>query len=137
MTNKEILAEMPVGEIVPKRILAAMKRKGLIFDYSPWGYLENCRFWYKVEWNGKEIHDYVMTFIFPKHNSPKECDNRLGISREEIIEEFNGSWGEIEYQGCTFGIKYLSGCFAPYLVKVGPKTEKTVNHSMSLWGAIL
>lgn len=136
MTNKEILAKMPVGEIVPKRILAAMKRKGLIYDYSWWGYLENCRFWYKEEWKGRDISDYVMTYLFPKGNSPKEYDNHLGISREEIIEKFNGSWGEIEYLGCTFEIKYLSGCFSPYLIKTAPVTEKTVNRSMSLFGAI-
>lgn len=136
MTNKEILANMPCGEIVPKRILAAMKRKGLIYDYSAWGYLENCRFWYKEEWNGREISDYVMIYLFPKSNSPKVYDNHPNLSREQIHSQFGNSWGEIEYLGNTFEVKYLSGCFSPYLVKIGPKSEKSVNRSMSLWGAI-
>ena len=136
MTNKEILAKMPCGEVVPKRILAAMKRKGLIFDYSAWGYLENCRIWYSEEWNGREIRDYVMLHIFPKGKSVKEYDNHPDLSRSEILDSFGSDWGEINYLGFTFEVKYLSGCFSPYLIKTGPKTEKSVNRSMSLWGAI-
>lgn len=136
MTNKEILAKMPVGEVVPKRVLAAMKRKGLIYDYSSFGYLENCRIWYKEEWNGREIHDYVMIYLFPNVNAPKEYDLTPNLSRSEIYKQFGTSWGEINYLGFTFEVKYLSGCFSPYLIKTGPKTEKQVNRSMSLWGAI-
>jgi len=136
MTNKEILAKMPVGEVVPKRVLAAMKRKGLIFDYSSFGYLENCRIWYKEEWKGREISDYVMLHIFPNGKSVKEYDTESNLSRSEIHEEFGSDWGEINYLGFTFEVKYLSGCFSPYLIKKGPKTEKVVNRSMCLWGAI-
>lgn len=136
MTNKEILAQMPAGEIVPKRILAAMKRKGLIFDYSPWGYLESARIWYKEVWNGKEESNYVCRELFSEANAHdlEFSDFHPGLSFEEIIEKFSGR--DISYLGFTFTTKYLSGCFQPYLVKTGPKTEKTVNRSMSLWGAI-
>ena len=128
MTNKEILAKMPVGEIVPKRILAAMKRKGLIYDYSWWGYLESARISFKDP--DDAWHKYVE--LFPNGNA-KEADDFLGTS-EELWDKFGH--GEINYLGFTFDTKYLSGCFKPYLVKTGPKTEKTVNRSMSLWGAI-
>ena len=136
MTNKEILAKMPCGEVVPKRILAAMKRKGLIFDYSAWGYLENCRIWYAEEWKGRIEHNYVMLHIFPKGKSVKEYDNHFELSHSEILDKYGSDWGKIEYLGFTFEVKYLSGCFSPYLIKTGPKTEKSVNRSMSLWGAI-
>ena len=139
MTNKEILERMPVGEVVPKRILSAMKRKGLIFDYSPWGYLESARIWYKEMYNGKEESNYVCRELFPNANA-HDCEFRdlhPGLSREQIIEKYGG--GHIEYHGYTFDTKYLSGCFQPYLIKTGPKTSetKTVKRSMSLWGAIM
>ena len=138
MTNKEILEKMPCGEVVHNRqILAAMKRKGLIFDYSWWGYLENCRMWYSEKWNGREIRDYVMLHIFPKGKSTKEYDNDTKMSRSEILDEFGSDWGKINYLGFTFELKYLSGCFSPYLIKTAPKTEKVANRTMSLWGAIL
>ena len=137
MTNKEILANLPCGEVVTnKQILSALKHKGLIYDYSHWGYLEDCRFLYKEEWDGRMISDFVMVYLFPNGNAPKEYNNHPNLSRNEIIKKYNGSWGKIEYLGFTFEIKYLSGCFSPYLVKTGPKTEKLVNRSMSLWGAI-
>ena len=130
MTNKEILAAMPCGEIVSsKRILAALKRKGLIYDYSPWGYLESARISYKDK--DDSWHYYVE--LFPNGNA-KEAEDFVGTS-DELRAKFMGS--EIEYLGCTFSTKYLSGCFAPYLMKTSPVTEKVVNRSMSLWGAIL
>ena len=133
MTNLEILQNLPCGEAVTsKQILSAMKRKGLIYDYSRWGYLENCRFWYK----DNDYSNYVMVYLFPNRNSPRQYDNHPNISHEEILEKYNDSWGKIEYLGFTFEIKYLSGCFSPYLIKTGPKTEKKVNRTISLWGAI-
>ena len=137
MTNKEILAKLPCGEVVPKQILAALKRKGLIYDYSYWGYLENCRIWHDDELNEKKYRDYVMCYLFPNGNAPKEYDIDPKISRSEILDKFGSSWGVIEYLGNTFEVKYFSGCFSPYLIKTGPKTEKVVNHSMCLWGAIV
>lgn len=131
MTNKEILAKMPCGEIVrSKQILSALKRKGLIFDYSRWGYLESARISYKD--TDDSWHYYVETF--PKGNS-KDAESFIGTSKE--LRERFGNNGEIEYLGFTFDIKYLSGCFQPYLVKTSPKTEKVVNRSISLWGAII
>lgn len=129
MTNKEILAKLPCGEVVPKRILAAMKRKGLIYDYSWFGYLESARISYKDP--DDSWHYYIETF--PKGNA-KDAENFVGTS-EELREKFFGS--TINYLGYTFDTKYFSGCFKPYLIKTGPKTEKVVNHSMCLWGAIV
>ena len=79
MTNKEILAKMPIGEIVPKRILAAMKRKGLIFDYSFWGYLESARISYKDP--DDSWHRYVE--LFPKARL-RNCE-RNSVSMEKSI----------------------------------------------------
>ena len=41
MKNQEYVDRLPIGEVVcKKQVLAAMKKKGLIEDYSWWGYLE-------------------------------------------------------------------------------------------------
>ena len=43
MKVSEYLKKLTIGEIVTnKRLLAALKRKGLIFDYSAHGYLCEC-----------------------------------------------------------------------------------------------
>ena len=130
MTNKEIVAQMPCGEIVPKRILAAMKRKGLIYDYSPFGYLES------VSVNYKDPNDswYYYLELFPNGNA-KDADSFVGTS-EELRKKFTMN-GNITYHGCTFSTKYLSGCFKPYLVKTAPKTDVVVNRTMCLWGAVI
>ena len=131
MTNKEILAKMPCGEIVRnKQILAALKRKGLIFDYSYWGYLESARVSYKDP--DDSWHYYLE--LFHKGNA-KDVEDFIGTS-EELREKF-GCNQDISYMGCVFSTKYLSGCFKPYLVKIAPKTEKVVNRTISLFGAIL
>lgn len=121
---------MPVGGIVPKRVLAAMKRKGLIYDYSHWGYLESARIHYKDpddSWT-RYLH------IFPNGNA-KEADEFNGTSTE-LTDKFGWDW-EINYMGFTFKTKYLDGCFAPYLVKTGPTNGNEVNHKICLWGAII
>ena len=130
MTNKEILQNLPCGEIVPKQILAAMKRKGLIWDYSFWGYLESARISYKNPDDSWHIYQE----LFPFGNA-KEANEFVGTS-DELREKFGGN-SKIEYLGFTFDYKYLSGCFKPYLVKTGPKTEKTVNRTMCFFGGVI
>ncbi len=128
MTNKEILERMPVGEIVPKQILAAMKRKGLIYDYSYWGYLESA----KIRYRDPDDSWHVYEELFPDGNA-KDAESFIG-THEELRMKFSGR--DISYLGYTFTTKYLDGCFCPYLVKTGPKNGKEVERSMCLWGQI-
>ena len=132
MTNKEILERLPVGEVVPKQILAAMKRKGLIYDYSYWGYIESVRLHYKSEYSD---NDFRLDEIFPLGNAREAADFH-GASRDDVNEHF-GRQSEINYLGFTFGTKYYDGCFQPYLVKTGPYNGKVVRHKMCLWGALV
>ena len=38
----DYIKQLPIGEVVTnKRLLSVLKRKGLIFDYSRFGYLED------------------------------------------------------------------------------------------------
>ena len=69
MTNAQILAKTKVGSVITnKQILSALKRKGLIFDYSRWGYLESCRINYMIE--NKCVYDTYVE-LFPNGNAPK------------------------------------------------------------------
>lgn len=129
MTNKEILEKLPVGGIVPKRVLAAMKKKGLVFGYSPWGYLESARIPYRDK--DDSWHEYVE--VFPNGNA-READSFQGTS-EELRNKFVR--GCLEYLGFSFAEKYLDGCFRPYLIKTGPENGGKVNHTMSLHGCII
>ena len=112
MTNREILDNLPIGEVVPKRVLASMRCKGLIWDYSYWGYLESV----KICYNDKDDSWHTWRELFPKGNA-QDAENFIGTS-DEARERFGSNLG-IEYQGFTFGPKYFDGCFSPYLVKTG------------------
>ena len=83
MKTLEIIDRLPVGEVVPKRVLAVLKRAKVIDDYAPGGYL----------------------------------DGKAG--------DF---WGTFEYKGRYFCIKYMSGCFYPYLVKADIKPTKRLDY---------
>lgn len=109
MTNREILDNLPIGEVVPKRVLATMRCRGLIWDYSYWGYLES---------RCIPCEEFVFEFIevFPKGNAQDEPEFKGTF--DEIREKF-GNNSKIEYQGFTFEPKYFDGCFKPYLVKTG------------------
>lgn len=138
MTNREILESLPIGEVVPRQVLAAMKRKGLIYDYS-WNYLESANFWYKEERDGRNVEDFIVITLFPNGNAPKGQDVHGNLSEDEIYKTYGSRWGKIEYLGYTFEMKYLDGCFNPFLIKTGPKKdgEKSVDRKICLFGAII
>ena len=60
-TTLEIIDRLPVGSLVPKTILARMKRAGVIDSYSPkWGYLD-------VDMNSLGIIEYKGRFFKKKY----------------------------------------------------------------------
>ena len=66
MKVSEYLEKLSIGEIVTnKRLLAALKRKGLIFDYSAHGYLCSCSIYYNEEYNGR-VEKYSRMIIFSR-----------------------------------------------------------------------
>ena len=134
MKNSEIINSMRVGDICGKQILAAMKKKGLIYDYSPWGYLEGVWCGYKEDENYTYRNLYE---TFPHGNAPKEGVDII-FENENDFRNLNCG-GNITYMGCRFSTKYLSGCFKPYLelVEKYGNREKEVNYSMSLWGGLM
>lgn len=133
----DIIKGMKVGAVVTdKRLLSALKKKGLIFDYSEWGYLESCQLCYPYKYNGVESTVWDFVELFPKGNAPKI--GSVDFKSYEEMREFR-SGGSIEYQGCKFDTKYLDGCFCSYLqlVEKFGSSEREVNPRMSLWGAVL
>lgn len=144
MKMKEYFDQLSVGEVVNKRGLAYLKRIGLLWEYSEWGYLESISIkpsdetWYNFD---REL--------FPNGNA-RECEKMKGawhndcgrqlfgdseLTRDELREKFPS--GSISALGNTFDTKYLDGCFKPYLIKTGPSNGKEVNRHMVLWGAIV
>ena len=145
----DYINQLPIGEVVTnKRLLAVLKRKGLIFDYSFWGYLESCLIYYNEEYRGHTVLMYRMLHLYPKGNSPRIYryfkDGSKALKTELVlncyIDELNKTYGYdggvIEYKGNYFTMQYLSGCFSPYLVKCDEKGHYSRKHSMCLWGAI-
>ena len=144
----DYINQLPIGEVVTnKRLLAVLKRKGLIFDYSCFGYLESCFIYYNEQYGDKTERWSSMLHLFTKGNAPRnyglcadgtkylEHNVSLNCDREELYKTY-GSDGVIEYKGNYFTMQYLSGCFSPYLVKCDEKGNYSRKHSMCLWGAI-
>ena len=107
--TSDFVKKMKKGEFLSdKRVLAAMKRKGLIHGYSEWGDLERV----PVSYNGGTIH-YE---IFPFGNAD-EAVGFIGATKEEVLEKF-GKNRMITYEGVKFTTSSKSGCFYPCLVKL-------------------
>lgn len=144
----DYIKQLPIGEVLMnKRFLAVLKRKGLIFDYSRFGYLEPCFIYYNEQYGDKTERRERMLHIFTKGNAPrnhKQCNDgtkvlnctiSLNCDSDELRETY-GMDGVIEYKGNYFTMQYLDGCFSPYLVKCDEKGNYSRKHSMCLWGAI-
>ena len=144
----DYINQLPIGEVVTnKRLLAVLKRKGLIFDYSLYGHLESCWIYYNEQYGGKNERWNRMLYIFTKGNAPRNyelckdgtkfLDNRVSLDcNSDEVSEIYGWDGVIEYKGNYFTMKYLSGCFSPYLVKCNKDGNYARKHAMSLLGAI-
>ena len=145
----DYIKQLPIGEVVTnKRLLSVLKRKGLIFDYSRFGYLEDCRIYYNEQYGGKTERWDMMLYLFTKGNAPrnyiqfedgtKVLDSyiQLDCDGDELRETY-GMDGVIEYKGNYFTMQYLSGCFSPYLVKCNKDGNYERKHSTSLFGSIV
>lgn len=145
----DYIEKLQIGDVVTnKRLLAVLKRKGLIFDYSFWGYLECCFIYYNEQFGDKTERWNKMLHIFTKGNAPRNyklCKDgtkvlnstiSLNCDSDELYKTY-GLDGVIEYKGNYFTMQYLSGCFSPYLVKCNKDGNYTRKHSMSLFGSII
>lgn len=144
----DYIEHLPMGEVVTnKRLLSVLKRKGLIFDYSRFGYLEDCCIYYNGQYGGKTERWDMMLYLFTKGNAPRNYTQfedgtkvldshvHLNCNGDELRETY-GMDGVIEYKGNYFTMQYLDGCFSPYLVKCDEKGNYSRKRSMCLWGAI-
>lgn len=141
MNVQDYLDNLPTGEVVcNRRVLAAMKRKGLISDYSPWCYMESHRRYYVSTWSGKPSVDYYDVYFC---REPKEGE--LG-SRENPYPSAEALWDDkphnlgFYYKGHYFQTQYLDGCFNPYLIKSEPPHSGKCNQvlrRMSVFGAVV
>lgn len=145
----DYIEKLQIGEVVTnKRLLAVLKRKGLIFDYSFWGYLESCFIYYNEQYGDKTERWHKMLHLFTKGNAPRNynlCKDgtkvlnstiSLNCYSDELYKTY-GLDGVIEYKGNYFTMQYLSGCFSPYLVKCDEKGHYPRKHSMCLRASII
>lgn len=140
----DYIKQLQIGEVVTnKKFLAVLKRKGLIFDYSLWCYIEPCHFYYNEECKSVYGRLSSMLYLFTKGNAPrnyKKCkdgtkylDDSLSLNcdSDELYKTY-GLDSVIEYKGNYFTMQYLSGCFSPYLVKCDEKGHYQRKRSMCL-----
>lgn len=129
----DYIKQLPIGEVVMnKKLLEVLKRKGLIFDYSWWCYLEPCHLYYNEECKSGIERLSRMLHLFTKGNAPRNYKQfkdgtkylndilSLNCDSDELYKTY-GLDGVIEYKGNYFTMQYLSGCFSPYLVKCDEK----------------
>ena len=145
----DYIKQLPIGEVVMnKRFLAVLKRKGLIFDYSWFCYLEPCHLYYNEECKSGTERWSRMLHLFTKGNAPRnyrQCadgtkflDHNVSLNCDsDELHNTYGLDGVIEYKGNYFTMQYLSGCFSPYLVKCDKDGNYSRKHSISLRGSIV
>lgn len=101
--------------ITDKRVLCALKRAGVIADYSRWGYLEAQLIYYK---NTDGVKDYLCTFL--GYFCKRIKDGELG-SWQNPYPNIDAIFKDINrhptYKGIKLSYKYVDGCFSTYLVK--------------------
>ncbi len=124
----DYLRSLPKGEVVGKKGLAYLKRKGFVWDYSRFGYIEGLRI-KGAKRDGEPWRDEVCL----------ELSRDAGCSHAEELEgAMYGRWRQgtascektsdelntllspsssFEFEGMTFRLKYLDGCLKPYLIK--------------------
>lgn len=129
----DYIEKLPIGGVVTnKRLLSVLKRKGLIFDYSRFSYIEPCWIHYNQQCGEKTERLMMMLHIFTNGNAPRTykqySDGTMAIDRDiqlncnsDELYEIYGHNGVIEYKGNYFTMKYVDGCFNPYLVKCDEK----------------
>ena len=146
----DYIEKLPIGGVVTnKRLLAVLKRKGLIFDYSFFGDIEPCY----IYCNGKrglatDNCDRTL-YLFPNGNAPRNYiqfqNGNIGLdvfvslncNRDELNKIYGYDGGVIEYKGNYFTMQYLIGCFSPYLVKCDKEGHYSRKHSISFRGSIV
>ena len=145
----DYIEKLPIGGVVTnKRLLSVLKRKGLIFDYSWFCYLEPCHLYYNEECKSGTERWSRMLHLFTKGNAPRNYKQRkdgtkylddslsLNCNNDELYKTY-GLDGVIEYKGNYFTMQYLSGCFSPYLVKCDKDGNYSRKRSISLRGSIV
>jgi len=106
----EFVKNMKSGEYLSdKRVLSAMKRRGLIKGYSDLGDIERVG----IEYGNGGVAYYE---IFPNGNVDKVGKHKCA-TRAEVTEVFGGN-RTIVYEGVKFTTASKSGCVNPFLVKL-------------------
>lgn len=146
----DYIEQLPIGEVVTnKRLLSVLKRKGLIFDYSVYGFLESCNIYYNEECKRGTERWSRMLHLFTNGNAPriyKDCADgtkvlefhvSLNCDSDELNKTYGYDGGVIEYKGNYFTMQYLDGCLSPFLVKCDEKGHHQRKQSICLFGAIV
>ena len=140
-TVTEYLESLPIGEVITnKSVLSVLKRAGVIYDYSQFGYLESQNVYYKSDWNGKETTEHIFSYQGRKISDIEQ--GSISNPFKNITEMYQAGWDkylDAEYKGFKLGSKYLDGCFNSYLIKTGDpcKEQKSVNRKITLFGNVI
>lgn len=113
MKISEYLSQRRPGDLITnKQFLSVLKRKGLIYGYSQWGYLESCQVRYLDNWKGSECLEYGWYEVFP-NGTAKKCTDTTFPNLTAAYDCMGR--GNVSYGGYTFTCHYVSGCFQPFL----------------------
>lgn len=153
MKTLEIIDRLPVGEVVPKRVLAVLKRAKIISDYAPGGYLDGKEgdFWGTFEYKGRYFRAKYLSGCF----YPYLVKADIKPTKRIDYIQFKGDF--VRDRPCYLSDKVCSTLwnlhykipnlsvekFMDYMHQKGQafvvpptRTNRRVNRTMSLWGAI-
>lgn len=153
MKTLELIDRLPVGEVVPKRVLAVLKRAKVIDDYAPGGYLDGKAgdFWGTFEYKGRYFRTKYLSGCF----CPYLVKADIKPTKRLDYLQFKGDF--VRDKTCFVSDKVIGTLwnlhfkvpnlswdkFYEYMHRkeqafvVPPtRTRRRVNSTMCLWGAV-
>lgn len=121
----ELIRNTPLNSVISdKRILYFFKRKGFIWDYSEWGYLEDLRiytsdkidFTLEISQGNCKKGEILEGALFEK---TRQTTARTSKTFGELVDFFEcySNSSLFTCEGMEFRTKYISGCFNPFLIR--------------------
>lgn len=147
----DIIDSLPVGEVVPKRVLAVLKRTGKIKDYSPtWGYLTGREGFIDVEYKGRYFESRYFDGCFCPYLVKADRRPKKRIDMIQYKGNYKRTYSEDALVTTLWRLSYRAkdlnfNAFWEYYkrkqtacpVQNTRTTIGKVKHDFALWGAVI
>jgi len=146
----DIIDSLPVGGVVPKRVLAVLKRAGKIESYSCFGYLDGRAGFVDVEYKGRYFESKYFDGCFCPYLVKADIRPKRRMDMIQYKGSYKRKYGERDMLASTLWnlshkVPNLTNAFWDYYWRKQKALELQptrtfvgkVNHKICLWGAVI